>query len=111
MTLPFPGSVTVSFGKDTTYGTKTWTQSTPENGGTVSIFVAGMQGSTTYHMQASVQFTNGISANDIDHSFTTQAVPANMQPKLTATTAAGMTPQPGVEVLNMLGGTPSPEWW
>ena len=33
MTLPFPGSMTVSFGKDTTYGTKTWTQSTPENGG------------------------------------------------------------------------------
>ncbi len=107
MTLPFPGSVTVSFGKDTTYGTKTWTQSTPENGGTVSIFVAGMQGSTTYHMQAAVQFTNGISAKDVDHSFTTQAVPANMQPKLTATTAAGMTPQPGVEVLDLLGGAQS----
>jgi arylsulfate sulfotransferase len=106
LTLPFPGSVTVSFGKDTTYGTKTWTQSTPE-GGLVSIFVAGMQGSTTYHMQASVQFTNGISSSDIDHTFTTQAVPATMQPKLTATTAAGMTPQPGVEVLNLLSGTPS----
>ena len=43
-----------------------------------------MQGSTTYHMQAAVQFTNGISAKDVDHSFTTQAVPANMKPKLTA---------------------------
>ncbi len=107
MTLPFPGSVTVNFGKDTTYGTKTWTQSTSENGGVVSIFVAGMQGNTTYHMQASVQFTNGISANDVDHSFTTQPVPANMQPKLTATTAPGMTPQPGVELLNMLNGTPN----
>jgi arylsulfate sulfotransferase len=107
MTLPFPGSVTVSFGKDTTYGTKTWTQSMSDSGGSVSIFVAGMQGSTTYHMQASVEFTNGISANDIDHSFTTQPVPAKMQPTLTATTAAGMTPQPGVEVLNLLSGTPS----
>jgi arylsulfate sulfotransferase len=107
MTLPFPGSVTVSFGKDTTYGTNTWTQSTPENGGTVSIFVAGMLGSTAYHLQAAVQFTNGISAKDVDHSFTTQAVPANMQPKLTATTTAGMTPQSGVEVLDLLGGTPS----
>jgi hypothetical protein len=107
MTLPFPGSMTVSFGKDTTYGTNTWTQSTPENGGTVSIFVAGMQGSTAYHMQAAVQFTNGISAKDVDHTFTTQAVPANMQPKLTVTTTAGMTPQPGVEVLELLGGAPS----
>jgi arylsulfate sulfotransferase len=107
MTLPFPGSVTVSFGKDTTYGTNTWTKSTPENGGTVSIFVAGMQGSTAYHMQAAVQFTNGISAKDVDHTFTTQAVPANMQPKLTVTTTAGMTPQPGVEVLELLGGAQS----
>jgi arylsulfate sulfotransferase len=107
MTLPFPGSMTVSFGKDTTYGTKTWAQSTPENGGQVSIFVAGMQGSSIYHMQAAVQFTNGISASDVDHTFTTQAVPANMQPKLTVTTAAGMTPQPGIEVLDLLSGSPS----
>ena len=107
MTLPFPGAMTVSFGKDTTYGTKTWTQSTIENGGQVSIFVAGMQGSSTYHMQAAVQFTNGISAIDVDHTFATQAVPANLRPNLTVTTAAGMTPQPGIEVLNMLSGSPS----
>jgi arylsulfate sulfotransferase len=107
MTLPFPGSMTVSFGKDTTYGMKTWTQSTSESGGLVSIFVAGMQGNTAYHMQASVQFTNGINANDVDHTFTTQPVPANMQPKLTTTTAPGMTPQPGVELLDMLNGTPN----
>lgn len=107
MTLPFPGSMTVSFGKDTTYGTSTWSQSTAVGGGVVSIFVAGMQGSTPYHMQASVQFTNGISAKDSDHTFTTQAVPANMQPKLTVATTAGMTPQPGVELLNMLNGAPN----
>ena len=107
MTLPFPGSMTVSFGKDTTYGTNTWTQSTDVSGGVVSIFVAGMQGSTAYHMQASVQFANGISAKDSDHTFTTQSVPANMQPKLTATTTPGMTPQPGVELLNMLNGKPN----
>ena len=33
MTLPFPGSMTVSFGKDTTYGTSTWSQSTSVGGG------------------------------------------------------------------------------
>ena len=107
MTLPFPGGMTVSFGKDTTYGLHSWAQSTPASNGQVSILVAGMQGSTTYHMQAAVQFTNGISAKDVDHTFTTQAVPANMQPKLTVTTAAGMTPQPGVELLDLLGGNPS----
>ncbi len=58
-------------------------------------------------MQAAIQFTNGINTADTDHAFTTQAVPANMQPTLTATTAAGMTPQSGVELLNMLNGKPS----
>ena len=107
MTLPFPGSMTVSFGPSTTYGLKTWAQSTTESGGQVSIFVAGMKASSTYHMQAAVQFTNGINATDIDHTFTTQAVPANLLPNLTVTTAAGMTPQPGVEMLDMVGGAPS----
>ena len=54
-----------------------------------------------------MQFANGIIASDSDHSFTTQAVPANMQAKLVATTTPGMTPQPGVELLNMLNGKPS----
>jgi hypothetical protein len=58
-------------------------------------------------MQAAVQFTNGVTAKDTDHTFTTQPVPANMQPTLTATTTPGMTPQPGVEMLDMLVGTPA----
>ncbi|MGC2404288.1 MAG: aryl-sulfate sulfotransferase [Acidobacteriaceae bacterium] len=107
MTLPFPGNMTVNFGPTTDYGTKTWSQSTTASAGQISIFVAGMKGSSTYHMQASVQFTNGISALDVDHTFTTKPVPANMQPKITATATPGMTPQPGVELLNMLDGTPS----
>jgi arylsulfate sulfotransferase len=107
MTLPFPGSMTVNFGKDTNYGFKTWAQSTPNGGSQVSIFVAGMQGATTYHMQAAVQFTNGITASDIDHTFTTQAVPAAVQSSFKATTAAGMTPQSGVELLNPLDGNAS----
>ncbi len=56
-------------------------------------------------MQAAVTFTNGIVANDIDHTFTTNAVPANMRMTVTTTTPAGMTPQPGVELVNpLLGG-------
>jgi len=107
MTLPFPGSVTVNFGKDTNYGLKTWAQSTDTAGGTVSIFVAGMEGSTEYHMQAAVAFSNGINANDTDHTFTTRAVPANMLLNVTTTTTPGMTPQPGLELLNPLAGTPT----
>jgi arylsulfate sulfotransferase len=105
ITLPFPGSVTINFGTTTSYGLTTWSQSTASAGGQVNIFVAGMLGSTAYHMQAAVTFTNGIVANDIDHTFTTNAVPANMRMTVTTTTPAGMTPQPGVELVNpLLGG-------
>jgi hypothetical protein len=107
MTLPFPGSVTVSFGKDTSYGLRTWSRSTDVAGGKVSIFVAGMQGATTYHMQAAVAFANGITANDTDHTFTTKDVPANMRLNAATTTTAGMTPQPGLELLDSTAGTPS----
>jgi arylsulfate sulfotransferase len=107
MTLPFPGSMTVNFGTTAGYGLSTWTQSTPVAGGQVSIFVAGMLQSTLYHMQASLQFTNGLSANDSDHTFTTQALPAGLLLNVTTTTTPGMTPQPGLELLNPLEGTPS----
>jgi arylsulfate sulfotransferase len=107
VTLPFPGSVTVNFGTDTNYGLKTWTQSTDTPGGAVSIFVAGMKATTTYHMRAAVNFSNGINANDADHTFTTKAVPANMKLNVTTTTTTGTTPQPGLELLNPLGGNPS----
>ncbi|HEV2578003.1 MAG TPA: aryl-sulfate sulfotransferase [Acidobacteriaceae bacterium] len=103
MTLPFPGSVTVNFGKDTNYGLQTWTQSTTQAGGSVSIYVAGMQGNTAYHMQASVQLQNGISATDIDHTFTTGK--PLLSPNLTVTTTAGLTPQSGLEELTLLAGS------
>jgi len=107
MTLPFPGSVTVNFGQDTNYGLKTWTQSTATAGGVVSVFVAGMLASTTYHMQAAVEFSNGITANDTDHVFTTNALPASLQLNVTTTTTPGMTPQSGLELLTSVAGTPT----
>ena len=107
MTLPFPGSITVNFGKDTNYGLKTWSQSTAMVGNTISIFVAGMEANTTYHMQAAATFSNGITANDSDHTFATRAVPANMVLNAATTTTAGMTPQPGLELLNVLAGIPN----
>jgi arylsulfate sulfotransferase len=107
MTLPMAGSMSVELGTDTSYGLKTWAQSTDVAGGKVSVFVAGMRASTTYHMRAVVTFANGMTVNDVDHTFTTGAVPANMQLNVKTATAAGMTPQGGVELLNMLSGTPS----
>jgi hypothetical protein len=95
--LPFPGSMTVNFGTDTTYGKQTWTQSTTQPGATVSIYVAGMLANTTYHLQAGIQMENGVTAADADHTFTSGT--PQLSPSVTATTTAGLTPQPGLEVL------------
>src|SRR5215472_8681578 len=102
MTLPFPGSIVVNFGPDTTYGRSTWSQSTTVAGGQISMLVAGMRANTTYHMQAVVQFSDGGSATDVDHTFVTGA--ALLSPNLSVTTTPGMTPQPGVEELAFIGG-------
>jgi arylsulfate sulfotransferase len=107
MTLPFPGNVTVNFGQDMSYGLSTWSQPSSESDGTVTILVAGMLASTTYHMRATVAFSNGITATDTDHTFSTGKVPSSMQLSTTTTTTPGMTPQPGLELLNVLNGTPS----
>lgn len=105
LTLPFPGSMTVNFGTDTSYGVTTWAQPSSSAGGPVSIFVAGMRASTKYHMQAVVTFTSGLTFTDSDHTFTTGAVPANMNLQVQTATTPGMTPQPGLELLDPLSGT------
>jgi arylsulfate sulfotransferase len=104
MTLPFPGSIVVNQGLTTSYGRSTWSQSTDASGGKVSILVAGMLAKTLYHMQADVTFTNGLTAKDVDHTFTTGAIPALMVLNQTTTTTPGMTPSPGLELLNPLAG-------
>lgn len=101
MTLPFPGSVTVNFGTDTTYGHQTWTRSTT-TAGAVSILVAGMLPNTTSHMQAAVQLTGGATATDIDRTFAAGA--PLITPIITTTTTAGMTPQSGLEQLTIVTG-------
>jgi hypothetical protein len=106
MTLPFPGSMIVKFGTTSNYDLSTWTQSTDTAGGQVSILVAGMKASTPYHMAATIQFSNGITVTDEDHTFTTGAVPnySGFNLALTTTTTPGITPQPGLELLNPLAG-------
>ncbi len=104
MTLPFPGRMRVQFGETTSYGLKTWYQSTDTDNSQVSIFVAGMKAASTYHMSASVELANGVDANDADHTFKTGNLPAALNLSLTATTTPGMTPQPGIEFVNPLTG-------
>ncbi len=103
ITLPSAGSVTVSFGPTVSYGRQTWTRSITA-AGPVSVYVAGMLANMTYHMQATVTLANGVSATDVDHIFATGAPSAI--PVMTASTTSGMTPQPGVEQLTILGNAP-----
>ncbi|MHB1958229.1 MAG: aryl-sulfate sulfotransferase [Acidobacteriaceae bacterium] len=107
ITPPFAGNVTVNFGPTTSYGKQTWSVATPSGGGTVSIEVAGMLANTAYHLQAAVTLADGVTATDVDHTFTTTSYSANLIPHFTATTTAGQTPQPGIEMLNPIIGPAS----
>ena len=101
LNLPPGTSAYIEFSTDTSYNLKTWTQPAPATG-PLTFFVAGMLASTQYHMRAVLPGANGAAVNDLDHTFSTQAVPAVQVPALTTTTTPGMTPQPGVEILDLL---------
>jgi arylsulfate sulfotransferase len=102
VTPPSPAKVSVQFGLDTNYGLTTWTQPNTVLGSPVSLFVAGMMQSTPYHMRGVLQFGDGTSFDDTDFTFTTGAIPAAELPSITASTTAGMSPQSGVEFLEVL---------
>ncbi|HZZ38931.1 MAG TPA: aryl-sulfate sulfotransferase [Acidobacteriaceae bacterium] len=95
-------AVTISFGKTNAYGLRTGVTSIPAPGGTASIYVAGMQANTLYHMQATVEFADGRVVTDQDHSFTTSAYKSILLPVVTATTTPGQVPQPGIEIVNSI---------
>ena len=101
-------SVYVQFGTDTSYRLKTWTQPAPADGGPLSIFVAGMLAQTEYHMQAVLVATDGTQLFDVDHTFTTQFIPPAQVPLVSVTTTAGATPQPGIEMLDLVGTSGRP---
>jgi len=99
--LPAPGKMDVQFGTTTSYGLNTWQVPTPSaNGGEVQIYVAGMLGSTLYHMRAQVTLNDGASYNDADHTCMTDAPPATSSVQVTIT--SGPTPQPGIEMWNTI---------
>jgi arylsulfate sulfotransferase len=102
-----PATVSVQFGVDTSYGLTTWTQPSPESGA-LSLFVAGMKANMPYHMRAVVQFSDGTQFADADHLFTTSADDSAPPPLITASTTLGMTPQGGVELLDLVVGAARP---
>ncbi len=112
MYLPQPGKMSVQFGPDTGYGLNTWSQPTPTTpnnyGGEINMEVAGMHGSSTYHMQALVTFATGVTFQDVDHAFTTGAAPPTVPVQIT--TPSGQTPQPGIELFDTVtfGSKPIP---
>ena len=105
---PFDANVTVEFGLTPSYGLTTSARPAPAGGGPVTTLVAGMLANSTYHMRAQIQFANGMTYTDADHTFTTGAVPPGITPALTASTTPGLTPQPGIELLDTYtSATPS----
>lgn len=98
---PLGATAQVQFGTTTEYGLTTWSQQAPDAGGTISILVAGMRASSTYHMQALIHLPNGNTVTDIDHVFTTGAIPGALLPNLKVQQTPGMTPAAGVEMLSL----------
>ena len=96
-------NVSVQFGLDTNYGLTTWKQPVSANSA-LSLFVAGMKASTTYHMRGVVELADGTTFDDTDQTFTTGVLPSGVLPSITVTTLPGMTPQAGLELVDTVGG-------
>ena len=99
-----PGSdaqVTVEFGPDTSYGYTTTPISTKTSSGPVSVEVGGMRADSTYHMRAQIAYANGTTSTTSDATFKTGSLPSDLAKlKIVATTEPGMTPQPGIELID-----------
>ena len=92
------GTVAVEFGETTDYGQSTAPVATTV--GPVNVLVAGMKANTAYHMRAQVDYEDGTSRQDVDHVFTTGSLPAGVLPSYTVTPTSGLTPQPGIELVD-----------
>ncbi|MDQ5871282.1 MAG: aryl-sulfate sulfotransferase [Acidobacteriota bacterium] len=97
--------ITVEFGKTTKYGRSTNPVPAPPGGGPVSILIAGMTASTTYHVRGRILLPNGKWLTTSDQTFTTGALPNIALPKLTAATSPSQTPGRGVELINVIDPT------
>lgn len=101
------GTASVEFGPDTTYGRVTATY--PVQGGSsgVSILVAGMRASTTYHMLPTVQCA-GSTLPYHDLTFQTGPLPSLPFPSMTVTrpSPSSISPEnPGIEMIDVIAPT------
>ena len=99
---PLSATVSIQFGTSTSYGLTTWTQTASGNNAPLGMYVAGMQASSTYHMRAVLTLSNGAQFTDADHVFTTGAINTAQLSQITVSTPAGLTPQPGVEMVDLV---------
>jgi arylsulfate sulfotransferase len=104
ITLPAATSVQMQFGLDTSYGVSTSAVQTA-TGGVVTVLVAGMRASTTYHMQAVANLFNGSQLLDTDHIFTTGAIPVDQLPNITAQSFGTGAPSDGVELFSLVSSS------
>ena len=102
---PHNGSTAwVEFGEDTNYGRQTSaTAATTGLAQPLTLLVAGMKAKTTYHMRAHVAWPDGNGSwVGPDQTFTTGAIPSNLQaPNFTVTRPSpNLSPQAGVELIS-----------
>ncbi len=105
---PVAAGVTIQFGTDTTYALSTNSQTSAGNGTALASLVAGMLPNTLYHMRAVLTMPDGNTLNDEDHTFTTTSLPASESFPIAVSTPNGMTPQPGVEMVDIVASSSLP---
>jgi arylsulfate sulfotransferase len=107
---PCAGSTMVEFGPTASYGRNTFWYETPGHSKKISILVAGMKASTTYHMRAHAWCPSGLGQSD-DFTFTTGTLPTISFPTLTVTRpnpSLSATENPGIEMITVpFPGTPA----
>jgi arylsulfate sulfotransferase len=110
--IPVPSGAPawVEFGPDTNYGRQTSQFSTTST--MLSILVAGMKPSTLYHMRAHIQFSDGTTWVDQDHTFSTPSLASLklVAPQISITNPdPSLTHAPGVELIDgLILGAPTP---
>jgi arylsulfate sulfotransferase len=104
------GQARVEFGPDTSYEKQTAWYNLPPSQAGVSILVAGMKASSTYHLRAEVRFEDN-SWFDEDHIFVTGPLPPINFPTLVITRPSSSSPEAtenaGVELINLSEPVPN----
>ena len=104
------GQGMVEFGPDTSYGRGTPWYPVPGHYQPITILVAGMRASTTYHMRSQVQCLGNTLTNS-DSTFTTGSLPPIAFPTLTVTRpnpSLSSIENPGIEMITIpSAGTPA----